>query len=583
MGSIIEDAKKIIDDNAKLFCDKINFFSEIGPYKRKSSVSFEIFHPGNDEYYEYKKIERTLEWYIRDWYVNKTIDELFDLHGKNVWWPNTEGKQYVWHSNEAIEDVLFFEFIADVNEKSVLYRYTDLCLEDEEFDRFLHDFEVDHVEVIDWDEPKENSKPKTSWGVSEEKRDKVLQISLQEFFIEHFSKEEYDYFVKRGKEAVKEANEDIGFQTIPKLSLRNLSSFKHDILRELSEIDYSKLKYEVIDTVHKNNDNRTQAYERAQSTLSATDYEIVTNNFVKRKLYSALVGREEYAKCFITSEYMFNIFNGGGEFEFTTIVCGYLKAIEQLAKKLLDATMTNYPNKELWILKNNMNPRNREDTRPNPALLYKKYPPIQVRVSRQNKRCFNETLAPLMWFLHDNADGWNVSNDAREIIHGYFENYTSECRNEHFHKDNIYNWDAVKKIRNNTILLMYLLIGGYKISDDEDESAKDIGAIDFRFDNLYRKLKEIPRGVDRFYIQFAGKEKQKVIRLFEQSKTEYSEGGFLDKAHMDFAIVQDFHIDNYEEFEQNIKLEDRLVISVDNIPEKMWFVKYGGEEVEIEW
>ena len=46
---------------------------------------------------------------------------------------------------------------------------------------------------------------------------------------------------------------------------------------------------------------------------------------------------------------MFQIFNGGGEFEYTTIVCGYLKSIEQLAKKLLDTTVKNYPNKELWI------------------------------------------------------------------------------------------------------------------------------------------------------------------------------------------------------------------------------------------
>ena len=60
-----------------------------------------------------------LECCIRDWYVNKTIDDLFKLHNKDVCWPNRD-KFYMFFNNESIEDVLYFEFIANVDGKSVL-------------------------------------------------------------------------------------------------------------------------------------------------------------------------------------------------------------------------------------------------------------------------------------------------------------------------------------------------------------------------------------------------------------------------------------------------------------------------------
>ncbi len=118
-------------------------------------------------------------------------------------------------------------------------------------------------------------------------------------------------------------------------------------------IDYSKLRYEIIETAHSSDKSRNKAIQNANRVLDGADYSVITENFVKKKLYFALVGKEEYAKCFVTSEYMFQIFNGGGGFEYTTIVCGYLKSIEQLAKKLLDTTLINFPEKELWIKKNN--------------------------------------------------------------------------------------------------------------------------------------------------------------------------------------------------------------------------------------
>ena len=158
-----------------------------------------------------------------------------------------------------------------------------------------------------------------------------------------------------------------------------------------------------------------------------------------------------------------------------------------------------------------------------------------------------------MWFLYDNTDGWNVSDNGVRTIHGSFENYTSECRNEHFHKD---------------ILLMYLLIGGYQISNVEGNISYDIGAIDTSFDSLYRRLKEIPRSVNKYYMEFDDGRREKVIRLYDQEKAEYSEDGFLDTAHIDFVRVENFHIEDYEAFLDHIMENDRIIVNNKNIPRK---------------
>ncbi len=69
--------------------------------------------------------------------------------------------------------------------------------------------------------------------------------------------------------------------------------------------------------------------------LEEEDYRIVEANYRGRRLYRALLGTEEFARCFITAEYLYTIFGEGFHFDYTSVVSGYLKCIEQLVYKIV--------------------------------------------------------------------------------------------------------------------------------------------------------------------------------------------------------------------------------------------------------
>lgn len=69
-----------------------------------------------------------------------------------------------------------------------------------------------------------------------------------------------------------------------------------------------------------------------------------------------------------------------------------------------------------------------------------------------------------MNFAIDNEEGWIVSKKSVDVICKLLRIYSKEDRNEHFHKDNIYSFEEVKKIKNNTIYVLYLLLRAYKIA-----------------------------------------------------------------------------------------------------------------------
>ena len=56
----------------------------------------------------------------------------------------------------------------------------------------------------------------------------------------------------------------------------------------------------------------------------------------------------------------------------------------------------------------------------------------------------------------------------------------SDLRNNYFHKDNIHDWDKIDEIRNSTFDLLFLLIGGFKITESE---VKKLGYINTKKTN----------------------------------------------------------------------------------------------------
>lgn len=553
-------AEKIIDDSINDFLKAVNSIAENGYFRkvRRNPSAFEILKPANDEFYEYAYFERTLEWYIRDILINPTITNLLNLSRFECLLPNK--KLETRFTNEAIENIYPFEFIVLKNDKKIGYRYTGL--DENEIDNLLSAYQLDEIVMIDWS-AKENS--------YRENNPRFIRMPFIDFCGEYFCDLDGNLLIDKFKKAIKEANDDIGFDTIPKLSLRNLSNFKESFDLMLEKQNYREMRFLALPN-HKNKEDYSSI------SFDEDDYKICDDNFIGEGLYKALLGNEDFAKCFITAEYLYNTLGQGNNFDYTSVVCGYLKSIEQLIHKLIKINL-DYPSQDVLWIKATGYPKSKETVRKNPNGKGGN----QVLFDKKNERYFNIELGSLIYFIYDNKNGWRLSNDGLEIVFKFLRSFLQDCRNDHFHKDNINDFETVKIIRNNTIFLMYLLIGGYKMSGNADNDRKLLGIEDDTFDRLYKKIQKLPSGICDFVLSFDGETKFKAFRYYDQEKTKYDKNGSVDTSRLRFVKTDVFSNEAYCDAMEGLTFDNEFIIDKNNIPKYIAFINRRGEIVKIEF
>ena len=553
-------AEKIIDDSINDFLKAVNSIAENGYFRkvRRNPSAFEILKPANDEFYEYAYFERTLEWYIRDILINPSIASLLNLFGIECLLRDEKLK--TCFTNEAIENIYPFEFIVLKNDKKIGYRYTTLA--ENEIDNLLSAYQLDEIVMIDWS---------TKEHCYQENDSRFIRMSFKDFCEGYFRDLDTNLLINKFKKAIKEANDDIGFDTIPKLSIRNLSNFKESFDLILKKQNYREMRFLTLPN-HKNKEDYSCI------TFDDGDYKICDDSFLGEKLYKDLLGKEDFAKCFVTAEYLYNTLGQGNNFDYTSVVCGYLKAIEQLIYKLVKINL-NYPSQDVLWIKAAGYPKNKENVRKNPNGKGNN----QVLFDKKNERYFNIELGSLIYFIYDNKNGWRLSNNGREIVFKFLRSFLQDCRNDHFHKDNINDFETVKIIRNNTIFLMYLLIGGYKLSGDADNDRKLLGIKDDTFDRLYKNVQNLPRGIRDFVLSFDGKNEIKAFRCFNQEETKYDENGSVDASRLKFVKTNVFSNEAYCNAMEGLTPDNELIIDKNNIPKYIAFKNGRGEIVEIDF
>ena len=565
MDDYIEKAGKSIDDAIEFFLKRIKAISENGPYRkyRKKSSAFPILKLGNDAFYEYAYFERTLEWFVRDLLINKILRELFMIHDIKSIWP--DNKNYVQYSTEAIEDIFPVEFTILTNGKKIGVRYADLCTE--EVDELMKKCEVERILQIKWvDELTDYEESQKEYDV----------ITPTDFFKEYLSMSEYHLFMLKVLPAIEAANAEIGFETIPRLSLRYLSNFKADVDAFLCNTAFEQMRFQVLP----GSKEKKPLYDQV---LSPDDYEILDRNFKQRGLYKALLGTEGFAKCFITAEYQFQVFKQGYSFDYTSVVCGYLKAVEQLLYKLLQINL-DFPSQDvLWIKKNSLIiPKEKyvlgETVQPNPETRKPK-----VVFKRELEEYFDITLGPMIRFLYDNKNGWEISDDGQSKVHSFLLYFASSCRNGYFHKENIDDFEMVSRIRNDAILIFYLLLGGYKLTGDHQKDMDKLGINDDSFDRMYKKIQELPRSVKKFILYFDGQKPLKAYRHFTQEATVYDNNGSVAASEIIFVAVDEFSRDEYDCAMQGRYRENEFALRRDNTPAKISYLNDRHEEVFLVW
>lgn len=441
-------------------------------------------------------------------------------------------------------------------------------------------YQINIITTIEW----ENTTSLTSrhkCNIRNEDLSKHIDyITICGFITEYFSDELCQYYINSIRKAVEEAYKEIGYQTVSNLSPKHLSDFREQIIKDLEEFDLSNTHYSKF--------SRDGNLEHIKlDLLQQKDYDITSNICFNNKIVYSLTGQHDFAKCFITSEHLYHIFKTDSQcyYDYSAIVSGYLKSVELLLKEALDATFSHPYHENLKIMRKiNIkvhNEDNEKSGRENSDRNEELIPFIE-----SNKPYFNTTMGSLIHFIKSNQYGWKISDTSKEIIIQCLKNYNQGCRNAYFHKKIISDFNTVEAIRTNTILCLLYLLGGYKIYDTPPVETTNYTAVDQEYNHFYKAVKKIPSSVDRFVIKPYNQDEIMAIRLYDQNETKYDESGNIITG-IDFAIVDTFPIEVNQQFLSQIKPGQKLLITKDNIPKKMWWCSYcQGREIkrgEVKW
>ena len=337
----------------------------------------------------------------------------------------------------------------------------------------------------------------------------------------------------------------IGFDVIPRLNMSNLTKVRLELRERLRDVDFHELSYDP-----KNKSNN----------LEKSDLDIICSNLEKGKA-EVLLGKSDFAKSYLTSEYLYKVLVDNSNFDYTSVVAGYLKTIEQFLNQLLCYQMDNDRSKK-WIRATYYMAKGKE-RRPNPKNQNNKNRQ-QILVKRHNLKFMDTSLGSLINYINDNEECWEISEDGREILKELLDDYKTSVRNGYFHKDNLEDVGEVKRIRNNTLYLLCFLIGSLK-----DFDITKFGYLDFSFNDFYYKVPRRPVDIP-FYIQETKNSQPKLMKLvYEQEPESYDVDGLLEN-NLYFAEVDD--LNKPYEYINQVPKDDLVIFNTNNVPYRAEYV-----------
>ena len=545
--------------------------------KYYQSHAFGILDCDNDNFYVVKE-EMFLEGCTRVFLINPIMKLLLENRGiMNDWqYGNTFANFNI--SNREYELGSFLEFIAVLDGKKVGVRYTKASYSLQEtyamerdnafiygntkipgFDKLCC---IDTMYVLDWS------------GISNEELSEIhspiegltsisKDISVKAFFEKYFSCTEYEVVISSAQKAIKKAKEIIALRAVPQLLPDNMLLFKKTVLDDFSEERLNKLVYE---------------FQAGDHTCGFSDDDV---NMIKDAFLNgycnAIIGKSDFAKSFITSEYLFRTVKDGLSIDYTSIVVGYLKSVEQLLYLLYTSAFEGNSRMTYWDRCNKTDRfdiTNSNQFRYDPYNLEKGW--MQEKYSHKKRiGTYSPEIGELTRFLRYFEKMWRISESGKEYVYECLEDFREYCRNSHFHKDNINasDYDTVKRIRNNAHVCLYYLLGGFYFLDISLSGIELIGIIDYRFESLYQLIRQ--KRIRWFDAKFHDGSQCVVCYLNDDEGIEYSEAGELKKARLHFLRTEmskeDAYIAEVNELMKDIDFMSKhsFYVSHDSMPLEM--------------
>jgi len=386
----------------------------------------------------------------------------------------------------------------------------------------------------------------------------ISDCSIKMFFDEFINENLYHYFLTTLEEVIEEMQKLIGFDTIPSINISNITGVKLELRETLNNIDFRLLTY-----------NSSKKFD----SLGRNDLSNICSNLDNGKA-QILIGDSDFAQSYITSEYLYQVlvdkFNYNKleyKFDYTSVVAGYLKTIEQFLYKLL-CYQINYDRSEKWIKRGKKYvernykreyPR-REEVRENP----KNKGIYQVLVTRNNLKFMDIGLGSLIWYVSDNENCWNLSDQGKELLKKLLLDYKDSVRNGYFHKHNLEDIEEVKRIRENTLYLLCLIIGSLK-----DFDISKFGILDFSFNDFYTAISEVPKHIPLYIQETIISQPVLMTRVYKQEAESYDIDGLLEQ-NLYFAKINDSTI-KYESV-TDVPKNDLVIFNTKNVPYRVEYI-----------
>ncbi|MBR6986435.1 MAG: hypothetical protein IKH75_23470 [Ruminococcus sp.] len=259
-------------------------------------------------------------------------------------------------------------------------------------------------------------------NLSKEKYSSFFRFStLKEFFNSHIKNGEYEVFKEYVDEFNEKAKNIIAYKTVIIPTDTEIAAFKSKKSEMLRNYDYESLLPEDI-------------YDSQKAILK--------RNFIERGTYKALIGESDFSESFIASEWNYDVIRATGVLDQTGVVAGFLKSIEQLLYAVIKLSINK--NKRIRLEKGG-----------------------DGEFNSDNEEHIDSTLGSLSHFVKDNGDVLDVNNYVKKYIVDTLFKWTKNQRNGHFHKDNLHDPEKVAEIREQTLLLYYLILGGFSITNEQ--------------------------------------------------------------------------------------------------------------------
>ena len=523
-NTINTDYIQIINNRFNSFIDRVS------KYRADSideETTFGLFNFPKKELFEYYLYSGKIECLFMEELVFGILEEFSQIfkkrykreNSKNINFSITKFDDYktVYDFAFRIDDIGYTFFKKDIKNKAKIikeYQLTDLIM------------------------------------ISFSKNANSFSVSFETFLLKYFPSYATTAYLTYMNLALSLADSLSGRKVINVLTNQNAINFKKQLLEELSIFDLNCKKYYYVKDV------KTRSLGTYQ--LDEENLMLVKNNLLKNKSLELLIGNNNFSKCFITSEYIFTELKRQKTFDYTSMVCGYLKSVESL----LNFYHLSSGIEDSFFFRKNIKSFEEKNEKNDKKYIINKINDNLYAIKEEKSKKpiqFNDSIE--RFELDDRY--WLLNSNGKKVIINMLNDFRRTCRNQNLHLDYIYNYDEVFRIRNNAIICLLYILGGCRFIDP-----KLIDLIPFKseYNDLYNCYQSIHPGTAMFRVKIDNK-----VFLCKKSITAHKIK-YDDNLIIQTPIVL-IVVNNFEETvslrEEDYDESQLLVLSANNMPESM--------------